>query len=1022
MIYFKESHSKVVMMAIPSGTVTFLFTDIEGSTRLWENHQHAMQDALKQHDQILKSTIETHNGYVFKTVGDAFCASFATASDALAAAIEIQQQVQTVVWEETPIRIRMALHTGSVEEREGDYFGRAVNRVARLEAAGHGGQVLVSSVTQGLLADNLQENIGLKDLGVRRLKDLERPEHIYQVQIPGHKEELPQLKTIDIRPNNLPVQVTSFIGREKEIQEIRDLLKPARLLTIAGPGGIGKTRISLHATAELLDAFHDGVWFIDLVSVTDQDTIWQAIATPLGIHEETAIPLQKTVTERIQGKEILLLLDNCEHLVESTAKATETLLRECPKLKILATSREALSIAGETLYKIKPLSVPDLVTSNGLKKAEEFDAADLTEFESVRLFIDRALQVKQDFTVTNKNAPALAQICSWLDGIPLAIELAASRVKIFSLQELHKRLSDRFKVLSKGLRTAPPRQQTLRALIDWSYNLLEEDEKTLFKRLAVFSGGWTVDSAETICGSNDPLPVDDPPGWRDWIDPEHNHPYKSGLFLSQHAPPAETGTEGTDTLEILERLIDKSLVITDQLKDSTRFHMLETIRQYAKQKSESCGEAESIEERHMAYYTLFVEDIDHHIRWGNTGLWDPQYDVEYPNIRTCFETSLKRPHYYAYGCRIASALFEFWSYHGRIGEGRKWIDHLSDHIIEIKEPHLRAWTEIRCGWIYHHSYKFKKARQFFDDAIQICEQQGFTGGSAGARLGLGNLLLSSSLELTDAEKNLILARDYFHASGIVRSYNVALLGLSILHFIHENLDEACELLSQVISAEEKTDRKWILHLACNNYAWLECLQGNYNEAKGTAQKGLISVTEYGDRTSEFLLLHTYTTALVGMDETEEAIRQTASMRKILDENENTHDLFNCTTIEGYIFLTKGNLEAAFSKFGSASQLSKTVYPPDEELLQLLIGICALLIKENNEEEYTLVIGFINHTMKNKLSLIPPFMRELYYTVLDKISGSLGEKRTAELMQEGAGLTPEATLELAGKACKVEGGM
>ncbi|TFG57880.1 MAG: adenylate/guanylate cyclase domain-containing protein, partial [Spirochaetales bacterium] len=679
-------------MSIPTGTVTFLFTDIEGSTRMWERRREAMQEALKRHDTILRLTIESHRGYVFKTVGDAFCAAFTTATDALESAVEIQRKIDKTDWGEAPIRIRMGMHTGTAEERDGDYFGRAVNRVARLQSAGHGGQVLVSSSTQELLADNLPEHIVLKDLGSRRLKDLDRPEHIYQAQIGGKEEQFPQLKTLDIRPNNLPVQVTSFIGREKEIDEIHRLLNAARLLTINCPGGIGKTRISLHATTELLDIFHDGVWFIDLVPVSGKDGMWQAVAGALSIRSETGIPLDNTVIDRLKNKELLLILDNCEQLVLEAAETAGALLAGCPDIKILATSREALSIPGETVYQIQPLSVPSAAEET---QGEKSCAAGISEYESVRLFIDRALQIRQTFVVTNENAPALAQICRWLDGIPLAIELAASRVKMFSLKELYERLGDRFEALNRGLRTAPPRQQTLRALIDWSYDLLDEEERELFMKLSVFTGGWALKAAEVICGSTAPLPVTAPPAWRDFIDPDHNYTYKTEGSIATY----NDIKPDLDVIGLLERLVDKSLVIANQTDGSTRFVMLETVRQYGEQKLNDSGKSRETLKRHLHYFLLFVENYMTQVEDVTQNIWDTPIREEYPNIQTALKISLTEKEYYEYGVRIISSLFTYWQYHGSEMEARVWLEQFYPFPDYIQDPLTRTWITLMFGWI-----------------------------------------------------------------------------------------------------------------------------------------------------------------------------------------------------------------------------------------------------------------------------------------------------------------------------------
>uniref|UniRef100_UPI00286D5E76 ATP-binding protein n=1 Tax=Armatimonas sp. TaxID=1872638 RepID=UPI00286D5E76 len=417
-------------MAIPSGTITLLFTDIEGSTKLWEAHPEAMQTALARHDALLREAIEANNGYVFKTIGDAFCAAFATAPEALATALTAQLALAQEDWPKPiTLKVRMALHTGAVESREGDYFGQQLNRVARLLATGHGGQTLLTQAAQELIRDSLPPHTKLRDLGTHQLKDLARPEQVYQLQYPELPESFPALKSLSTHPNNLPQQVTSFIGREKELVEVQERLAPTRLLTLTGAGGSGKSRLSLQAAADLLERFPDGVFLVELAPLADPNLVVSTVASALGIKEVVGKPILATLTEALKTKTLLLLLDNCEHVLDASAKLANALIRSCPGIKILATSREGLGIAGESTYRVPSLSLPD--------PKQTQTAESLSHFESVQLFIDRALQTQPSFTVTNANAPALASICFRLDGIPLAIELAAARARSLSVEDIN---------------------------------------------------------------------------------------------------------------------------------------------------------------------------------------------------------------------------------------------------------------------------------------------------------------------------------------------------------------------------------------------------------------------------------------------------------------------------------------------------------------------------------------------------------------------------------------------------------
>ena len=614
---------------IPTGTVTFLFTDIESSTQLWETYPEAMKAALAQHDALLRNACETHNGYVFKTVGDAFCAAFATAPDALNAGLAAQRQLQAPL-ASLAIKVRMALHTGATEERDMDYFGPPLNRVARLLSAGHGGQILLSLASQELVRDQLPAGVSLLDCGERRLKDLVRPEHIFQVLAADLPVDFPPLKTLDTLPNNLPVQLTSFVGREKEIAEVKNALANHRLVTLTGPGGTGKTRLSLQVAADVLEAFPKGVWFVELAPLADPALVAQKAAFALGLRELQGRPAQDVLSDYLREKTLLLILDNCEHLVEACAALADALLRACPGLKILASSREALGIAGEAPFGVGSLTNPD---PRRLPPIET-----LTQYEAVRLFIERATTVLPTFAVTNENAPALAQICHKLDGIPLAIELAAARVKVLRVEQIATRLDDAFRLLTGGSRTALPRQQTLRALIDWSYALLSEDERALLQQLAVFAGGWTLEAAESVCAEAG----------------------RAGLFPE-------------DILDLLTRLVDKSLVLADHNSgQETRYGLLETVRQYAQEKLAETDNGDLVRERHLDCYLRLAVELEEQSQTAMQTQSFRKTRAEFNNFRSALAWALggtatgKNP---TKGLRLANAI----DWDEKNEEGLSWL-------------------------------------------------------------------------------------------------------------------------------------------------------------------------------------------------------------------------------------------------------------------------------------------------------------------------------------------------------------
>jgi len=538
----------------PTGTVTFFFTDIEGSTRLWEQHPEAMRAALARHDALLRKAIESRGGFVFKTIGDGFCAAFSTAPVALETALAGQRALAAEDWGDTPIRVRIGLHTGVANARGGDYFGPALNRVGRIMAAGHGGQILLSLATQELVRDQLPADVNLRDMGERRLRDLIRPERLFQVLAPDLPESFPPLRTLDYRPNNLPAQTTSFVGRENELAEVRrTLLQPqVRLLTLTGPGGMGKTRLALQVAADMLDDFEQGVFFVPLAALDSPDQVVPAIAQALG-----AVPLGGgDIAARLKGylreKQLLLVLDNFEHLLEAGPAVLE-LLAAAPELKLLVTSRALLRLSGEHDYTVPPLlELPDPAHLPPLER--------VTQYAAVQLFIERAQALKTDFAVTNENAPAVAEICYRLDGLPLAIELAAAWSEMLRPEEILGELDRSLDFLETDLRDIPERHRSLRAVFDYSWDLLSPSEQEAFRQLAVFRGGFNRQAARAVTGA---------------------------------------------TLRDLRGLVGKSLL---HLTLAGRYEIHELLRQYATERLEEAAEAAAAHNRHCAFYSQLLHE------------------------------------------------------------------------------------------------------------------------------------------------------------------------------------------------------------------------------------------------------------------------------------------------------------------------------------------------------------------------------------------------------------------------------
>ena len=621
-------------LGAPAGTIgvqgatgaalsTFLFTDIEGSTRLWEEHAAAMGAALAQHDHLLRSAIERGGGTVIKTTGDGMLAVFAEPVAAVETALAAQRALRDAAWDEIgPLRVRMALHAGTAEARDGDYFGPALNRVARILAIGHGGQVICSAVAAVLARDGLPASIELIDLGSHRLRDIDRPEQVYQLAVDDLPKTFPPLRSLSTRRSNLPVQLTSFVGREKELAEVAALIDRHRLVTLIGTGGTGKTRLMLEAAGHLLDRFPDGVWLAELAPLGDPSQIPSEVARALGAPEVPGIPALATVTAFVADKDLLLLLDNAEHLVDGAARFAGQLLGSAPRLRILTTSREALAVPGEAILQLQSLTCPAAGAARAGVPDASVTLADAASTEAVRLFAERAATVDPAFALSAANVASVSEICRRLDGIPLAIELAAARVSAMSPDDIAMRLGDRFRLLAGGRRTAVPRQQTLHALIDWSWDLLTDEDRCLQRRLAVFTGGWSVAMAARVVGDG----------------PE--------------------GMDPVDLVDGLTRLVDRSLLLVDR-GPTTRYRMLETIRQYAREKLIAAGEAAEVADRHLAVYASLASDAAGPLRGAGIVDWLDRLDAELDNIGTALEWGLEAEPWTAV-C-MAESLLGYWA-------------------------------------------------------------------------------------------------------------------------------------------------------------------------------------------------------------------------------------------------------------------------------------------------------------------------------------------------------------------------
>lgn len=737
------NESDLGMNELPTGTVTLLLADIEGSTGQWEADPGVMTAAVAQLDRTLTELVGIHRGVrpVEQGEGDSFVVAFARASDAVAFALDLQRAPLE------PIRLRVGIHTGEVHLRdEGNYFGPTINRTARLRELAHGGQVVLSGVVQVLIGDLLPVGAWLTDLGTHQLRDLPQPEHVLQLCHPDIRSEFPPLRTPKVaHSQHLPVQLTSFIGRRAELTELRRLLDGNRVVTLTGAGGVGKTRLAIEVASRSADLFGNEVWYVDLAPIADPELVAVTVARTLGLADRPGLSTMGALEKFIGERRILLLLDNCEHLIDAVAALVIGLVSTCPRVTVLATSREPVGVAGEVTWRVPSLSL---------------------DREATELFIDRARLARPDFVLTDRHTAAVEEICRRLDGMPLAIELAAARVRALSLADIVDGLHDRFRLLTGGARNAVRRQQTLRASVEWSHALLTEPERVLFRRLAVFVGGFVLDAAQSVCGGTD--------------------------------------LEGFQVLDQLGLLVDKSLVVTENASDRTRYRLLETVRQYAQEKLSESGEANAVRSRHRDHYAQLTELLESPSQTSGEHALE-LVEAEFDNIRAAFAWCRENSDTEA-ALRLASSLHPLWLPLGRMHEGLAWFDSVFS-------------TEQ--GWPDHVSAAVR-ARALADRGMLTMDALGVGGAD-------------------DVEQALAIARDIGDPVLLMRA-------LTARGFVAAFCGEPAEAhLAEAIGLARESGERWMLTQILGRQATLTFLAGNPKVLLAIAEEGRDVADAIGDR-------------------------------------------------------------------------------------------------------------------------------------------------------------------------------
>ena len=850
---------------LPSGTVTFLFTDIEGSTRLLQELGEDYTAIVANHDRLLREVWQTHNGIVVGTEGDAFFVAFSQPTDAVRAVVQAQRTLASHSWvQDVKVRVRMGLHTGEPQIGELGYVGIDVHRAARIAAAAHGGQVLLSEAIYNLVSGELPEGVTVRDLGQHRLKDLRQPKHLYQLIVQGLSADFPPIKSLDALLNNLPVQLTSFIGREKELRDLSELLQSTRLITLTGPGGSGKTRLAIQVASETVEHFRNGVFFVALAPLTDPKLLSFTIAQSLGIKETAGKSMTQSLRDYLQSKSLLLVLDNFEQVI-SAAPIVAELLSTCSELSALVTSREGLRIGGEREYPVPSLPVPSLT---------QLPSPDsLSQYAAVALFIQRAKAVKPSFQLTKETAPAVAEICHRLDGLPLAIELAAARIRLFAPSAMLDRLEHRLEFLSGGNRDLPARQQTLRNAIAWSYDLLNENEQSLFRRLSIFNGGCMIDAVEALA----------------------EHPVARISILDE-----------------LASLLDKSLLREiDDLQGNPRFVMLGLLREFGLEQLAASGEQEGIRRWHATFYLLLAEQAESKLESAEQLEWVDRMEQEHDNLRSALEWSRTAKNAWDICLRLASTLGLFWEVRGYFTEGRERLATIlamepaqgrtpararllaraaelayrqSDYAAtvalagesleiyrDVEDHQGMASMLIKLGNAATEAGDYGNASACLEEALSLWRELDDRHGIARASISLGFIAMrQGNYQLASArlEEALSISREL----GDARSMGFELSGLGEVALRQGEYDRATQLLEESLVMRRQLGNKWGIGVSLGSLGWVALRQEDWDRAVARLSESLELRNEIGDKGGIAWCLERLAEIAISQQQPEKAVR------------------------------------------------------------------------------------------------------------------------------------------------------